>query len=120
MPRYDWRAQQEERLTMVKQFAGACLITLLAAGTASFAQDGAATYKAKCQMCHGATGMADTPAGKSTKARPFNDPEVMKMSDDDLIAVTTNGKNKMPAYKGKLTDAQIKDVIAYIHTLQKK
>jgi mono/diheme cytochrome c family protein len=25
----------------------------------------------------------------------------------------------MPAYKGKLTDAQIKDVIAYIHTLQK-
>jgi mono/diheme cytochrome c family protein len=41
------------------------------------------------------------------------------MSDDDLIAVTTNGKNKMPAYKGKLTDAQIKEVIAYIHTLQK-
>jgi len=105
---------------MVKQFAGACLVTLLAAGTVSFAQDAAATYKAKCQMCHGATGMADTPAGKSTKARPFTDPEVMKMSDDDLIAVTTNGKNKMPAYKGKLTDAQIKDVIAYIHTLQKK
>jgi cytochrome c6 len=113
-------AHQEERLTMVKQFAGICLITLLAAGTASFAQDGAAIYKSKCQMCHGADGMADTPAGKSTKARPFNSPDVMKMSDDDLIAATTNGKNKMPAYKGKLTDAQIKDVIAYIHTLQKK
>jgi mono/diheme cytochrome c family protein len=119
-PRYDWRAQQEEQLTMVKQFAGTCLITLLAAGTASFAQDGAATYKSKCQMCHGATGMADTPAGKSTKARSFSDPEVMKMSDEELINVTTNGHNKMPAYKGKLTDAQIKDVIAYIHTLQKK
>jgi cytochrome c6 len=111
---------QEERLTMVKRLAGTCLITLLAAGTASFAQDGAATYKSKCQMCHGADGMAGTPAGKSTKARPFNSPEVTKMSDDDLIAVTTNGKNKMPAYKGKLTDAQIKDVIAYIHTLQTK
>ena len=104
---------------MVKQIVRASLVTLLAAGTASFAQDGAATYKAKCQMCHGATGMADTPAGKSTKARPFNDPDVMKMSDADLINITTNGHGKMPAYKGKLTDAQIKDVVAYIHTLQK-
>jgi mono/diheme cytochrome c family protein len=70
-------------------------------------------------MCHGADGLAGTPAGKSTKARPFNSPDVMKMSDDDLIKVTTNGHGKMPAYKGKLTDAQIKDVVAYIHTLQK-
>ena len=36
-----------------------------------------------------------------------------------LIASTTNGKDKMPAYKGKLTDAQIKDVIAYMRTLEK-
>jgi cytochrome c6 len=105
---------------MPKKIVFACFVSLLAAGTASFAQDGAATYKSKCQMCHGADGNADTPAGKSTKARSFSSPDVMKMSDDDLIAVTTNGKNKMPAYKGKLTDAQIKDVIAYIHTLQKK
>ena len=104
---------------MLKQLARISVVSLLAAATVSFAQDGAATYKAKCQMCHGATGMADTPAGKSTKARPFNDPDVMKMSDADLINITTNGHNKMPAYKGKLTDAQIKDVVAYIHTLQK-
>jgi mono/diheme cytochrome c family protein len=104
---------------MLKPIVRAVFVSLLAAGTVSFAQDGAATYKSKCQMCHGATGMADTPAGKSTKARPFNDPDVVKMSDADLIAVTTNGKNKMPAYKGKLTDAQIKDVVAYIRTLQK-
>ncbi|MBV8632518.1 MAG: cytochrome c [Silvibacterium sp.] len=104
---------------MLKRITVTCFVTLLAAGTVSFAQDGAATYKSKCQMCHGATGMADTPAGKSTKARPFNDPEVMKMSEADLINVTTNGHNKMPAYKGKLTDAQIKDVVAYIKTLQK-
>ncbi len=104
---------------MLKQITRACFITLLAAGTVSFAQSGADLYKSKCQMCHGADGMAGTPAGKSTKARPFNDPDVKKMSDDDLIAVTTNGRNKMPAYKGKLTDAQIKEVIAYIHTLQK-
>ena len=70
-------------------------------------------------MCHGADGTGDTPAGKSTKVRSFSSADVKKMSDDDLIKVTTNGHNKMPAYKGKLTDAQIKDVVAYIHTLQK-
>jgi mono/diheme cytochrome c family protein len=104
---------------MLKQIVRMYLVCLLAAGTVSFAQDGAATYKSKCQGCHGADGTGNTPAGKSTKVRSFSDPEVVKMSDADLIAETTNGKNKMPAYKGKLTDAQIKDVVAYIRTLQK-
>ena len=36
-----------------------------------------------------------------------------------LSAVIKNGKNKMPAFAGKLTDPQIADVVAYIHTLQK-
>ena len=104
---------------MVKQIVRASLVTLLAAGTASFAQDAAGTYKAKCQMCHGADGSGNA----KMKVRSLSSPEVLKMSDDDLIAITTNGKNstpKMPAFKGKLTDDQIKGLIAYIHTLQKK
>ena len=44
----------------------------------------------------------------------------MKLSDDDLIKVTKSGQGKMPAYAGKLTDDQIKAVVAHIHTLQKK
>ena len=44
----------------------------------------------------------------------------MKAPDAELIAATKNGKGKMPAYDGKLTDAQIKETIAYIRTLQKK
>jgi mono/diheme cytochrome c family protein len=91
------------------------------AGTVGFAQtSGADTYKAKCQMCHGADGLGATPAGKAMKAVPFNSPEILAKSDADLIAVTKNGKGKMPAYAGKLTDAEIKLVVAYIHTLQKK
>jgi len=81
---------------------------------------GAGTYKAKCQMCHGADGMGATPAGKAMKAIPFNDPTLVAKSDADLIAATTNGKGKMPAYQGKLTEAEIKAAIAYIRTLQKK
>lgn len=88
--------------------------------TPVFAQNGGAdTYKAKCLMCHGATGLGDSPAGKALKAASFRDPAIVKASDAELIAVATKGKNKMPAYEGKLTDAQIKGAIAYIRTLQK-
>lgn len=87
--------------------------------TTVFAQSGADTYKAKCAMCHGADGLGATPAGKAMGAISFKAPAVLKMSEADLIATTTKGKAKMPAYAGKLTDAQIKDVVAYIRTLQK-
>jgi len=97
------------------------LSMLFLSGTTLFAQaSGASTYTAKCQMCHGADGMGSTPAGKSMKAIPFNDPQILNKSDAELIAATKNGKGKMPAYAGKLSDGDIKSVIAYIHTLQKK
>jgi mono/diheme cytochrome c family protein len=100
---------------------GITLAAMLAvSSTAAFAQgSGADTYKAKCAMCHGPDGLGATPAGKAMKATPFNSPDVVKASDADLIAATKNGKGKMPAYAGKLTDPQIKDVVGYIRTLQK-
>jgi mono/diheme cytochrome c family protein len=95
-------------------------LTALSTTPVALAQDsGAATYKSKCAMCHGADGLGATPAGKSMKAIPFNSPELVKASDADLIAATKNGKGKMPAYSGKLTDPQITEVITYIRTLQK-
>ena len=88
--------------------------------TPAFAQNsGADTYKAKCAMCHGALGLGDTPAGKAMKAASFKDPAIVKAPDSELIAAVKNGKNKMPAYAGKLTDDQIKSAIAYIRTLEK-
>jgi len=96
-------------------------LALLATGTMSFAQSGGeATYKAKCQMCHGATGAGDTPAGKAMKVKSFKDPEVAKLTDAAMINITKNGQGKMPAYKDKLSDQQIKEVVTYIRTLEKK
>ena len=85
----------------------------------SFAQAGADTYKAKCASCHGATGMADGGAGKALKVKPVSDPDVKAMSEADMIKVTTDGKAKMPAFKGKLTDAQIKDSVGFYRSLGK-
>ena len=102
---------------------GIALVAVMAATTmtAAFAQgSGADTYKAKCAMCHGPDGKGTPAMVKAMGVKPLDAPEYVKASDADLIAGTTNGKGKMPAQKGKLTDAQIKDAVAYIRTLQKK
>ena len=59
-------------------------------------------------------------AGKAAMGtKDLGSADIQKMSDADLTAAITNGKGKMPAYKGKLTDAQIKDLVSYIRTLKK-
>ncbi|MGD0859757.1 MAG: cytochrome c [Terracidiphilus sp.] len=99
--------------------AAAILLAASLAGPALAQAPGADLYKAKCAMCHGADGLAATPMGKTMKILSFKDPSMVKATDAQFIASTTNGKGKMPAYKGKLTDAQIKDLVSYVRTLQK-
>ena len=106
---------------MRTQLRLAVVLAIAACTLPAFGQNtGAATYTSKCQMCHGADGTGSTPAGKAMKAPSFLSPEAVKQSNADLIAVTKNGKGKMPAYAGKLTDSEIKDVVAHVRTLQKK
>lgn len=83
------------------------------------AADGAATYKAKCASCHGADGAGQTTMGKKFNLRDLGSADVQKQTDAQLTAITTDGKGKMPAYKGKLTDAQIKELVAFMRSLKK-
>jgi mono/diheme cytochrome c family protein len=96
-----------------------CGLAAVMAMPALAQNSGADIFKAKCQMCHGPDGTGDTPAGRAIKAASFKNPAVIKTPDADLIAIVKNGKGKMPAYAGKLTDDQIKAAVAYIRTLQK-
>jgi cytochrome c6 len=84
------------------------------------AQDAATLYKSKCAACHGADGKGSTAAGTKLGAHDFASPEVQKETDEQLIEIVTNGKNKMPSYKGKIPDDQIKGLVAYIRGLAKK
>ena len=74
-------------------------------------------YKSKCQSCHGADGKATT-VGKKLGARDFQDPDVASMSEEDLAKITSAGKNKMPAYKGKLKEHQIQALAKYIKEMK--
>jgi len=96
------------------------LLAMLACGlfavgsTQAVAQDAAATYKAKCAMCHGADGK-----GGKMGTRDFASAEVKAETDAQLTDIITKGKGKMPSYSGKLKDTEIKDLVAYIRTLAK-
>jgi cytochrome c6 len=106
----------------VKRYGTIAVLSLLSVSMAIPAmgqQSGEAAYKAKCAMCHGADGTGNTPVGKSMKVRSLKSPEDIKLSDAELFKDTKNGVGKMQGYAGKLTDAQIQDVVNYIRTLQK-
>jgi len=92
----------------------ACMAIAICSSSA-VAQDAAATYKAKCAMCHG-------PDGKGGKmgTRDFASADVQKETDAQLTEIITKGKGKMPSYDGKLKDTEIKDLVAYVRSLGKK
>jgi cytochrome c6 len=113
-------SKEHHRMLKRAIHTAALAFVLFFAGRTTLAQNtGADTFKTQCEVCHGADGLGNTPVGKAMGARPYNSPDVRKLSDANLTVIIKNGKNKMPAFGGKLTDAQIKDVLKYIHTLQK-
>lgn len=77
-------------------------------------------YKSKCAMCHSADGSGSSPAGKAMNVPDLRSEAVQKQTDAQLTDIVTNGKNKMPAYKGKVTADEIKGLVGYMRGLAKK
>jgi mono/diheme cytochrome c family protein len=78
-----------------------------------------ALYKSKCQICHGPDATGSVP-GKKLGVKDFQTPEVQKQPDSELLEVAKKGKNKMPAYDGKLTNNQLTDLIKFMRGLAKE
>lgn len=98
--------------------AGFSTIAIMAVATVALAQGpGADIYKTKCQSCHGASGTPSPAMAKAMGVKPVS--EAKSIPAAKMIAITTNGQGKMPAFKGKLTDAQIKDSVTYYRSLAK-
>ncbi len=90
---------------------------------------GKAKYQELCAACHGASGKGDGPAAAALQTKPRNHTDAAymnKLKDQqifDIIKKGGQGVGKsplMPAWAGQLTDAQIRDVVAYIRTLARK
>jgi mono/diheme cytochrome c family protein len=97
--------------------AAAAIITAAVSGVYSL-ENAADMYKMRCSACHGNDGKANTTMGKNFGIMSYQAPEVQKMSDAQLADIITMGKNKMPAFKDKITAEQIKELVKYIRTLK--
>ena len=81
--------------------------------------DGAATYKAKCVICHGADGSGNTPLGKQLQAANFHSKDVQKLSEAEMHKVVHDGQANMPAFAEQLSDEEITQVVKYVRRLGK-
>jgi cytochrome c6 len=77
-------------------------------------------FKSKCASCHGPDGAGKTAMGTALKIRDLRSDDVQKQTDAELNRIITKGKNKMPAYDGKLKKEQIEELVLYVRKLAKK
>jgi cytochrome c6 len=110
----------ERKNMLLVTLAVFAIITILLSSTPLVAQDGATLFKSKCAMCHGPDGKGDTFMGKKLSVRDLSSPDVQKQTDAELNAIITKGKDKMPAFGGKLSAEQINQLVAHIRELGKK
>ncbi len=81
-------------------------------------------FDAKCAQCHGKDAKGNPKMAKLLKVEPtaldLTKAEAVSMTSDAVVTQITNGKKKMPGYKGKMTDDQIQAVATYLKGIQKK
>jgi len=80
---------------------------------------GAATFKSKCVLCHGADGTGNTPLGKQLQAANLRSKDVQKKTNAELHKIIHDGQTNMPPFGDQLSDAQINQVIKYVRSLAK-
>jgi mono/diheme cytochrome c family protein len=102
------------------------IVTLVIAAPLSLrAADAKTNWTNTCAQCHGASGRGDTKMGKMLNAMDLTDPKKQASFTDAKAAtsikdgVKQNGKTTMKAIGGKLTDEEIKALVAYVRTLKK-
>lgn len=80
-----------------------------------------AAWEANCSVCHGDDGRGQTEEGRKKRARDLADPKWQaSVSDGRLTSSIKRGYDKMPAFGRKLSDEQVKALVAEIRALPKK
>jgi mono/diheme cytochrome c family protein len=84
--------------------------------------DGPKIFTAKCSACHGKDGKGSASMGKMLKLKDvavlnLSSAETAKETDEALTKTILAGHDKMPAFKGKLKDAEVSALLEYIRAL---
>jgi mono/diheme cytochrome c family protein len=100
-------------------------ISLAAFAFSVRAADPKTNWANNCAQCHGPTGKGDTKMGQKVGAMDLTDPKKQasftdaKATEAIKNGVKQNGKTTMKAFAGKLTDDEVKALVAYVRSLKK-
>lgn len=104
------------------------LTALLLLAPALALADGADLFAKRCASCHGKDGKGKTKMGEKLKIRDLTDAKVQAEITDagaekgltEGVKDKETGKERMPAFAGKLTGAEIQELVRYVRTLKGK
>jgi cytochrome c553 len=109
----------------MKRKAFFIITAIIASAGASFGADASANWNANCASCHGKDGSGSTMMGKKLNIKDYRDPKVQAaFSDAEAVraikeGVKTSGKETMKPFGSKLSEADIKALVAYIRAFKK-
>lgn len=98
---------------------------MIASTGVSLAADASANWNQYCASCHGKDGSGGTMMGKKLAVKDYRDATVQGAFTDQEAAraikegVKENGKDKMKPFGEKLSEADIKALVAYIRAFKK-
>jgi mono/diheme cytochrome c family protein len=102
----------------------AIMLSCLALSSAHGA-DPKTNWMNNCMQCHGPDGSANTSMGKALNAKDLTNAQIQSSFTDAEATsaikdgVTKDGTTKMIAFGGRLSDEEVKALVAYVRTLKK-
>jgi cytochrome c6 len=109
----------------MKQKTSLVFAAIIASAGIASAADATANWNQNCASCHGKDGSGSTMMGKKLGVKDYRDAKVQAAFSDAEAAraikegVKTNGKETMKPFGSKLSDADIKALVAYVRSLKK-
>jgi cytochrome c6 len=107
------------------------ILTVIAAVAATVSvkaaegKDAKANYTTLCKGCHGEDGKGQTALGKKMSVRDYTDAKVQAtLKDEEMFKTIKEGLKKedkviMKPYSDKLSDDEIKALVAYMRAFKK-
>ncbi len=96
---------------MKRLAAAISTLSLLALAAPAAGDDVATVFAQKCSVCHGKDGKGQIPMGQKLGAKDLTQ---TKLSAAELEKTIAEGRGKMAGFRGKIADAEIKALAAYV------
>lgn len=103
---------------------GVCAVLFTVSGAmpseVATAADARTIFNRQCVSCHGHDGRGRTRKGRQTRARDMTAAEWQDdVSDERLFNSISNGRDKMPAFRTKISENDIDALVAYVRRLRR-